>query len=107
MGAQFVVAVGDNFYENGVASVEDKHWKQSFENVYTASSLQVPWYVILGNHDYHANCDAQIAYSKISPRWKMPARYYMQSHQIDKDVTADFFYLDTTPMMRVYYDHFF
>jgi tartrate-resistant acid phosphatase type 5 len=107
MGAQFVIAVGDNFYENGVASVEDKHWKQSFENVYTAPSLQVPWYAILGNHDYHANCDAQIAYSKISPRWKMPARYYMQSHQIDKDVTADFFYLDTTPMMRVYYDHFF
>ena len=107
INAKFVISVGDNFYESGVTSVEDKHWKQSFENVYTAPSLQVPWYVIMGNHDYHANCDAQIAYSQISPRWKMPARYYLQSHQIDKDVTADFFYLDTTPMVRVYYDRFF
>jgi acid phosphatase len=107
IGAKFVIAVGDNFYENGVSGVDDKHWKQSFENVYTAPSLQVPWYAILGNHDYHADCDAQIAYGQVSKRWNMPARYYMQSQQIDKNVTADFFYLDTTPMVRVYYDRFF
>jgi acid phosphatase len=107
INARFIISVGDNFYENGVASVDDKQWKLSFENVYTAPSLQVPWYAILGNHDYHVNCDAQIAYSKMSSRWNMPSRYYMQSHQIDKDVTADFFYIDTTPMVRSYYDRFF
>jgi acid phosphatase len=107
INAKFVIAVGDNFYEDGVSGVEDRHWKQSFENVYTAPSLQVPWYAILGNHDYHADCNAQIAYSQLSTRWKMPARYYLQSRQIDKEVTADFFYLDTTPMVRVYYDRFF
>jgi tartrate-resistant acid phosphatase type 5 len=107
INAKFVISVGDNFYENGVSSVEDKHWKQSFENVYTAPSLQVPWYVIMGNHDYHADCDAQIAYSQLSSRWNMPARYYMQCQQIYKDVTADFFYLDTTPMVRIYYNRYF
>jgi tartrate-resistant acid phosphatase type 5 len=107
INAKFVIAVGDNFYESGVAGVEDKHWKQSFENVYTAPSLQVPWYAILGNHDYHADCDAQIAYSQLSSRWNMVARYYMQCYQIDKDVTADFFYLDTTPMVRIYYNRYF
>ena len=107
IGARFVIAAGDNFYESGVTSVDDKHWKQSFEDVYTSPSLQVPWYAILGNHDYHANCDAQIAYGQNGSRWKMPARYYMQSHQINKDVTADFFYIDTTPMVRMYYYRFF
>ena len=107
INAKFVISVGDNFYENGVSGVDDKHWKQSFENVYTAPSLHVPWYSILGNHDYHADCDAQIAYSQLSSRWNMPARYYMQCRQIDKDVSADFFYLDTTPMVRIYYSRYF
>ena len=49
--AQFILAVGDNFYEDGVASVDDPQWQSSFEQVYTAESLQVPWYAILGNHD--------------------------------------------------------
>lgn len=107
IGAQFVVAVGDNFYEDGVASVTDDHWKKSFEDVYSARSLQVPWHAILGNHDYHGNPQAQLEYAKSSSRWRMPARYYMQSHQIDANTTADFFYLDTTPMVRAYYRHEF
>jgi tartrate-resistant acid phosphatase type 5 len=102
LSARFIISVGDNFYEDGVASTTDGHWKKSFEEVYTAPSLQVPWNVILGNHDYHADCDAQIAYSKMSARWRMPARYYVQSHSLDDNTTADFFYLDTTPMIKVY-----
>jgi tartrate-resistant acid phosphatase type 5 len=107
LGARFVISVGDNFYEDGVASVQDTQWQESFEDVYTAQSLQVPWYSILGNHDYHWNCDAQIAYSKKNSRWRMPARYYAQSHPVDKDITADFFYIDTTPMVGIYYNPFF
>ncbi|MEJ0065789.1 MAG: hypothetical protein WDM85_10455 [Caulobacteraceae bacterium] len=34
---------------DGVASVNDPKWRTSFEDVYTAPSLQVPWYVALGN----------------------------------------------------------
>jgi tartrate-resistant acid phosphatase type 5 len=106
-GARFVISVGDNFYEDGVASVNDVLWNESFEDVYTDSSLQVPWYAILGNHDYHQNCDAQIAYSQKSPRWRMPARYFTQTHPLDKNITADFFYIDTTPMVKIYYNRFF
>jgi acid phosphatase len=102
MDAKFVISVGDNFYENGVSSVDDPQWQTSFEKVYSAPSLQVPWQVVLGNHDYHGNCDAQIAYGKISPLWKMPARYYIQSQQVDSATTVDFFYLDTTPMIKSY-----
>jgi len=101
MDAKFVVAVGDNFYEDGVKSVDDPQWQSSFEKVYTAASLQVPWRAILGNHDYHGNCDAQIAYSNFSKRWTMPARYYTRSERSDDATMADFFYIDTTPMAKL------
>ena len=105
MDTKFIIAVGDNFYENGVTSVDDPHWQASFEQVYAASSLQVPWHVILGNHDYHGDCEAQLAYAKTHSRWNLPARYYLQSHKINDAITADFFYIDTTPMLKEYYTH--
>jgi len=100
LDAKFVISVGDNFYENGVKSVDDPQWQTSFEQVYTAPSLQVPWHVALGNHDYHGNCDAQIAYSQKSKRWNMPARYFTRTEKIDADHSVDFFHLDTTPMAK-------
>lgn len=76
LDAQYIVSTGDNFYPVGVASVHDPAWEQSFENIYTAHSLQVPWYVVPGNHDYHGSVQAEIDYSKISRRWRMPSRYF-------------------------------
>jgi len=98
--AKFIISVGDNFYENGVASVDDPQWQSSFEKVYTAPSLQVPWHVVLGNHDYHGNREAQIEYTRTSQRWNMPAHYFTRTEKIDADNTVDFFYLDTTPMAK-------
>src|SRR4051812_43847746 len=49
---RFVISVGDNFYWYGVTSTEDTLWKSTFEDVYSDSSLQIPWHAILGNHDY-------------------------------------------------------
>ena len=106
IGAQFIIAVGDNFYENGVATVDDHQWQTSFEKVYTAPSLQVRWQAILGNHDYNGNCDAQIAYSRVSHRWNMPARYYTRTERIDAATEVEFFYLDTTPMAKHRHDEF-
>ena len=103
MQARFIVSVGDNFYESGVESVDDPQWQTSFEKVYTDPALQLPWHVILGNHDYKGNCDAQLAYGQQQKRWNMPARYYQQTHQVDAVTKADFFYLDTTPMLQEYW----
>ncbi|HEX3798502.1 MAG TPA: tartrate-resistant acid phosphatase type 5 family protein [Verrucomicrobiae bacterium] len=99
---RFIISVGDNFYENGVADVNDPLWKVSFEDVYSDPALQIPWHVILGNHDYNGNSAAQLEYGHSHPRWNMPARYYLQTHQIDEKTTADFFYLDTSPMIHSY-----
>ncbi len=80
----FVVSTGDNFYPKGVISEHDPLWRYSFENVYSAYSLQCDWYSILGNHDYMSDPDAQIRYSGISRRWKMPSRYYSQEVSLGK-----------------------
>lgn len=100
--ARFIISVGDNFYEDGVASASDPQWQTSFEKVYHDPALQIPWQVILGNHDYHGDCDAQLEYARSHPRWNMPARYFGKTQRLDDATTADFFYLDTTPMIKSY-----
>ena len=100
--APFVVSLGDNFYDYGVTSTEDPQWKESFENVYIAQSLQVPWNVILGNHDYRGNCQAQVDYSARSTRWRMPARYYSRTETIPGGKTVLMVYTDTSPFVTSY-----
>ena len=100
--AAFVISVGDNFYEDGVKSVDDKHWQKSFEGVYTSPSLQVPWYAALGNHDYKGSVQAQLDYAKAGGRWKMPARYWRQAVTVDAATQAEFFFIDTSPMIKSY-----
>lgn len=99
LGASFVVATGDNFYPYGVASTQDYHWISSFETIYTAQSLHVKWYPVLGNHDYASNPDAEVEYSKISSRWSMPSRYYSKSFTIGAD-TLLMVFIDTDPIEK-------
>ena len=81
----FVISVGDNFYPKGVVSENDPLLNHSFENIYTAHSLQCDWYPILGNHDYGSEPDAQIRYINVSRRWNMPARYYSKEISLGTD----------------------
>jgi tartrate-resistant acid phosphatase type 5 len=97
--SQFVVSVGDNFYTNGVQSTTDPQWRSSFEDIYVAPSLQIPWYVALGNHDYRGVPQAQIDYSTSSTRWRMPARYYKVSGAELGAPHADLFFIDTNPLV--------
>jgi acid phosphatase len=99
---RFVVSTGDNFYEYGVTSVADPQWKTSFENVYTAKGLQVPWFVALGNHDHQGNVDAQIEYGRTSPRWRMPARTFTETEALADGTRLQLFVLDTSPLLDTY-----
>jgi predicted MPP superfamily phosphohydrolase len=58
----FILYLGDNFYGRGVSSVEDIQWQTKFENIFKPEALPVPFYAVLGNHDYYLNPDAQVAY---------------------------------------------
>ncbi|KAM9856457.1 tartrate-resistant acid phosphatase type 5a [Aulostomus maculatus] len=96
MGADFVLALGDNFYYRGVDSVDSSRFKDTFESVYTAKSLKIPWYVIAGNHDHAGNVKAQIEYSQKSDRWKFPSYYYeLNFHIPNTGKTLTIVMLDT------------
>jgi tartrate-resistant acid phosphatase type 5 len=105
LNANFIISTGDNFYPSGVISVNDPLFKYSFEDVYTDFSLQWDWYVVLGNHDYKSNPDAQVAYSKVSRRWKMPARYFSKKFAINGDTTQQVLiaFIDTNPLIAEFY----
>ena len=102
LASRFVLSVGDNFYPDGVESVTDSHWKESFNDVYSGPHLQTPWYVALGNHDYHGNPQAQLDYARTSPRWRMPKRYYKVDDAGLIAAGVDLFCLDTSPMLDDY-----
>lgn len=99
----FIISTGDNFYPSGVVSEHDPLWHYSFENVYTDFALQWDWYPILGNHDYKSDPDAQVRYTKVSRRWKMPARYYSKTFKLKGGEKVLMAFIDTNPMIPEFY----
>lgn len=97
----FVVSTGDNFYENGLTGVHDQQFEESFTNIYTAKSLQKPWYLVLGNHDYRGDALAQL-----SPvLQKLDERFFcMRSFIVNAEI-VDIFFIDTTPFQLKYWTH--
>jgi tartrate-resistant acid phosphatase type 5 len=91
----FVVFLGDNFYGKSLTGTSDKNWQMKFERVYWGHWLShVPFYAVLGNHDYPVSQEIEIQYSqqhKGSGRWQMPGHVY----------TKDFGDVDGRPLVRV------
>lgn len=72
-----ILLLGDNFYSEGVLTVDDPQWQTKIEKPYGSPCLaNGKIWPVLGNHDYHQNPAAQIEYSKDHPRWQMPHRFY-------------------------------
>lgn len=101
---EFIISTGDNFYQNGVASIDDPLWMSSFENVYHGEHLLEYWYPVLGNHDYRGNVEAQIDYSKKSQRWKLPARFYVVDYALENETDSlKLIFIDSNPFEDKYY----
>lgn len=98
----FVITCGDNYHGSGISSAESRRWKTEYEDVYKAPSLMIPWYPSLGNHDNRGSVAAEIAYSHLSPRWRLPARYYSHTEKIGRQAEALFVHLDTSPFVKAY-----
>jgi hypothetical protein len=98
VGSQFALALGDNFYFNGISTDEhDPRFQTTFENVFTADSLKADDYfrVVAGNHDHNGNVTAQIAYSAHSNRWSFPSLYYTFTETAPDGATVQVVYIDT------------
>ncbi len=98
-----ILTVGDNFYEDGVSSINDEHWKLSYENVYKELTRKYPWYVVLGNHDYRGNVEAQLNYHSVNHNWNMPGRYYTFIESLPGKQKVRFIIIDTDPYIPSYY----
>lgn len=94
-----VLSVGDNIYPNGVESVDDPQWQTKFERIYHHEALRLPWWAVLGNHDYRSSVEAQIAYHGKNPRWNMPARYYRTEFAVDPVTMTSVYGLDTQQLV--------
>lgn len=99
---EFVVSTGDNFYEMGIKSVDDPLVKSCFDDVYNAPSLQIPWYITFGNHDYGYNAKAQLDLSKVNKRWKFNTSYYSIDEELSDGTKIQLLFVDTNPFIENY-----
>ncbi|GAV59393.1 Metallophos domain-containing protein [Cephalotus follicularis] len=95
----FIISTGDNFYDDGLTGVDDPAFHESFADIYTADSLQKPWYAVLGNHDYRGDVEAQLSLvlREMDRRWLC-----MRSFVVNAEI-AEFFFVDTTPFVDKYF----
>lgn len=97
-GCDFVLYLGDNFYDDGVDSVDDDQFYDKFEAPY--ADLDLEFKVVLGNHDYGElsiwdyKTAYEIDYTNHSDKWYLPDRWY--TFQEDH---VRFYGLDTNEIM--------
>lgn len=99
---EFVMALGDIHHFYGVQSVNDPLWMTNFELIYNSPELMIPWYPVLGNHEYRGNTTAVLDYAKVSRRWMMPSRYYTKTFKVDEKNSLRVIWIDTTPLIDSY-----
>ena len=110
-GAAFVVSVGDNMYNNGVepdatAAEADSKLRAFFTNVYDQPALKtLPWYVILGNHDYRGAIEPQLSW-RGDDRWH-PGLTFAHTWPLPHAVAGSkaclsAVFTDTTPLIGYY-----
>ncbi|KAG8090657.1 hypothetical protein GUJ93_ZPchr0011g28489 [Zizania palustris] len=102
LDVDFVLSTGDNFYNDGLAGDNDTAgFRESFTDIYTATSLQKPWYIVLGNHDYTGDALAQqsAAIRAVDSRWTSVNKSFV----VDAGI-AEFFLVDTSPFVLRYWN---
>ncbi len=101
----FLVFGGDNFFPDGVTSIDDPQWRTKFEDLYDGPHLRgTPVFAVLGNHDLRGNAQAQLDYAAQrvgSARWRMEGRWYSRDFgRVGERVLVRIVFLDMLPMME-------
>ena len=102
---RIVLNTGDNFYYCGIQNGSDPQINEDFVGLF--GSIQLPWYSILGNHDYGFNPDAQLWLNQTIPTWIMDARYYhrravLRDSGSNNGLVLNVIALDTNPCVADY-----
>ncbi len=91
----FILYLGDNFYETGVSSTADPLWTSAYTDIYDFNRLPV-FYSVAGNHDHYGNALAEVDYSALDPTWVMPSLSYSFAWILSDGTRIDFLAIDTT-----------
>ncbi|KAJ3286445.1 Tartrate-resistant acid phosphatase type 5 [Rhizoclosmatium sp. JEL0117] len=103
-GSTAVLSLGDNFYQTkgtpydyeGVAEPNDKKFVDLWSAVYSGKSLaKLPWWMVLGNHDWYLNKSQIYSMQYNHPNWQIPDFFYTKRVQIDAGVYASFIFVET------------
>ncbi|HEY3028175.1 MAG TPA: metallophosphoesterase [Pyrinomonadaceae bacterium] len=72
----FALTLGDNFYDQGMLSLNDPRWQTWWAALY--DPLGIKFYATFGNHDWGFGDSpaAEILYTERSQSWRLPAPYY-------------------------------
>jgi tartrate-resistant acid phosphatase type 5 len=107
LSPEFILPLGDNFYDNGVLSINDTPWTTHWKNVYLQNhtNLRVPWYPIFGNHDYgygqqglQAQMDRSDTDDFTDNLWQFPSTNYSKLFAIPGGGSVGIVFVDTTTL---------
>ena len=83
-----IILLGDNFYPDGVNSINDKLWND-YKIIFNDISKN-KIHAVLGNHDYHQNPLCQVN----NNYWNTPHFYY----KLSLNNNTDLFFIDTVQL---------
>merc|ERR1712178_389553 len=103
----FTLGLGDSFYPDGIIGREDPRFDTIFSEPF--SFLDIPWYNILGNHEYYNNWTEVVidgTLGKRDERWICHRDYDILkfSPSAINPFSVQFFFIDTNPFLK-YYQH--
>ena len=93
---KFIIGLGNNIIPEGVKSINDKGFKDKFEEPYKELLKNIKFYNILGEIDYISkkSVNSEIKYGTINKRWVLPNNFYCFKKVINK-TTIEFIVIDT------------
>ena len=94
----FIITLGDNFYDRGVKHINDPMWNTSWRDIFInphENMQNIEWRATLGNHDYYGGYDsieAQLERTCFDKNWHMPSENY---YYRDIETNSYFIHIDT------------
>lgn len=95
---EFILTLGDNFYDRGVKSIYDPLWNTSWRDIFIkphANMRNIEWRAVLGNHDYYGgykSIEAQKERTAFDKNWYLPKENY---YYRDRETNSYFIHIDT------------
>lgn len=81
-----IIALGDNFYNNGVSSTNDYLWEDLWREIYLnpyPNLSQIPWYAVLGNHDYGGG--DTYAFAQVQRMYEQHKKIFLSNSNLMED----------------------